>query len=74
LARRRKILLRFPDYHKTALVFPHLDFDTFCKRNEIRVRGGGKRIPKSVYQQMLSIYEVVQESEGFDTINQIILK
>ncbi len=74
LARRRKILLRFPDYHKTALVFPLLDFDTFCKRNEIRSNGGGKYIPLSVYQQMLSIYESVQDAEGFDLINQAIPK
>lgn len=70
-ARRRKVLLRFPDYVKHALVFPLLDYETFCKRNERRSRSGGKHIPLSVHGQMCSVFEEVEHAEGFDSVTHL---
>jgi predicted kinase len=68
LSRRRKVLNRFPGYFKVAVILPLPDFETFCLRNEKRKTEGGKYLPVSVYGQMLSIYDSVNDSEGFDVI------
>lgn len=68
-ARRRKVLLRFSNHYKIALVFPVLDIVAFTSRNEERKNSEGKYIPTSVYHQMVSLYEPVSDEENFDRVH-----
>jgi predicted kinase len=66
--RRKSNLLKFPNFHKIAVVFPHLSDEEIRQRNEVRTLTEGKSIPVSVIKDMVSQFEVPTKSEGFDDI------
>ena len=66
--RRKSNLLKFPNFHKMAVVFSHLSDDEIKQRNEVRTLSEGKSVPVSVIKDMVSQFEVPTKSEGFDDI------
>ena len=68
IARRRKLLLRFPEHKKICIVIPLIDISTCKTRNEARYKQTAKFIPEKVFLEMLEMYEAVSSAEGFDLI------
>lgn len=67
--RRRKVRLRLEKSHYCiALVLPLLDIQEFTHRNTQREIEEKKKIPMSVFESMLALFEKVEEDEGFEAI------
>jgi len=67
--RRRKVRLRLEKSHFCiALIMPLLDIQEFTHRNTQRELEEQKKIPLSVYESMLALFEKVEEDEGFEAI------
>jgi predicted kinase len=68
IKRRRKVMLRFPDYAKICLLLPLISFEEFCIRNLIREKESAKKVPEKLYHEMLNLFEVPTQEEGWDLI------
>lgn len=71
--RRRKISLRFTNYYKIALIMPLLNESEFIKRNLNRFEKRGKKLPNSLFHEMISIYEEVAIDEDFELIVKLVV-
>ena len=68
IKRRRKVMLRFPDYARICLQLPLISFEEFCSRNLQREKESGKIVSEKLYHEMMSLYEPPTETEGWDLI------
>jgi predicted kinase len=69
--RRKMILSKCKHYYKIAIVFPLIDVDEFKRRNEERRNKGGKSLSDAVFREMIDMYELVGDDEGFHMIHHI---
>jgi predicted kinase len=69
-SKRRKFNLSFfgQEYYKLAVIFPILKEEEYIKRNSKRSEEESKTIPLKVIKSMISSYQPVSKSEGFDKI------
>ena len=56
------------DYTKVAVIFPILEWDEYRKRNTKRQQEEMKFIPENVIKNMISSYQPINPSEGFDKV------
>lgn len=56
------------DYLKVAVIFPILEWDEYRRRNLKRQQEEKKSIPEQVIKNMISSYQPINPSEGFDKI------
>lgn len=56
------------DYTKVAIIFPILEWDEYKRRNEKRQQEENKSIPEHVIKNMISSYQPIKHSEGFDKV------
>jgi predicted kinase len=56
------------DYAKVAVIFPILEWDEYRKRNTKRQQEEMKFIPENVIRNMISSYQPINPSEGFDKV------
>lgn len=56
------------EYTKIAIIFPILEWDEYMKRNEKRKKEEFKFIPEHVLRNMISSYQSIRETEGFDRV------
>jgi predicted kinase len=69
IKRRRKINLRIPpEYVKLAIQLPVPSLDDYEQRNQNRRDLTGKHISRKVFEEMMNLFEPVNEDEGFDQI------
>jgi predicted kinase len=67
--RRSHNLNHFGDeYTKVAVIFPILEWDEYRKRNIKRQQEEMKFIPEQVIRNMISSYQPINPSEGFDKV------
>jgi len=67
--RRSHNLSRFgSDFTKVAVIFPILEWDEYRKRNIKRQQEEMKFIPEQVIRNMISSYQPINPSEGFDKV------
>ena len=67
--RRSHNLSRFgSDFTKVAVIFPILEWDEYRKRNAKRQQEEMKFIPENVIKSMISSYQPINPSEGFDKV------
>lgn len=67
--RRSHNLNHFGDeYTKVAVIFPILEWDEYRKRNIKRQQEEMKFIPEQVIRNMISSYQPINPSEGFDRV------
>ena len=69
-SKRRKSNLNYFDdsYTKIAVIFPMLSEDEIKERNRKRVIEENKNIPESVIKNMISSYQSISPSEGFNKV------
>ena len=67
-SKRRKGNLDYfgDEYYKVGVIFPLLSDEEFIKRNTKRVEDENKNIPMSIVKRMISQYQPIRSSEGFD--------
>jgi hypothetical protein len=53
---------------KVAVIFPILEWDEYRKRNTKRQQEEMKFIPENVIKNMISSYQPINPSEGFDKV------
>jgi predicted kinase len=68
---RKRHLMKFEGYEKTAIVFPKLEIEEYGRRNNKRKVEENKSIPLSVMVSMIDSWEEVSLDEGFDKIIKI---
>jgi predicted kinase len=68
IARRRKVMLRFPEHKKICIVMPLIDIAAYKLRNEERFKASAKKIPEKVFVEMLAMYEKIGDEEFFDLV------
>ena len=56
------------DYLKVAVIFPILEWDEYRRRNLKRQQEEKKSIPEQVIKNMISSYQPINPSEGFDKV------
>jgi predicted kinase len=56
------------DYAKVAVIFPILEWEEYRKRNTKRQQEEMKFIPENVIKNMISSYQPINPSEGFDKV------
>ena len=67
--RRISTLIRFnKEYYKIAIVFPIITKDDFSVRNDKRNKEEKKIISIKLYDEMVNLFELVNEEEGFDKV------
>ena len=67
--RRISTLIRFnKEYYKIAIVFPIITKDDFSVRNDKRNKEEKKFISIKLYDEMVNLFELVNEQEGFDKV------
>ena len=67
--RRMSTLTRFNNnYYKIAIVFPIITKDDFLLRNDKRNQEEKKFISIKLYDEMVNLFELVNEDEGFNKI------
>jgi hypothetical protein len=67
--RRISTLARFnKEYYKIAIVFPIITKNDFSVRNDKRNKEEKKIISIKLYDEMVNLFELVNEEEGFDKV------
>lgn len=67
--RRKKNLNYFSDdYYKLAVIFPILSDEEYKRRNDKRIQEENKDLPMHVIKSMISSYQPIKETEGFDRV------
>ena len=66
--RREQSLSYFKGYYKIAIIFPILSKEEYIKRDKKRSSEEMKSIPMGVINNMISSYQVISKSEGFDKV------
>lgn len=69
-SKRRKYNLSFfgSEYYKLAVIFPILKDEEYVVRDKKRTEEENKSIPMQVIKGMISSYQPVNKSEGFDKV------
>lgn len=67
--RRKQNLNYFSDnYYKLAVIFPILSDEEYKRRNDKRIQEENKDLPMHVIKSMISSYQPIKETEGFDRV------
>jgi len=66
--RRKYNLSFFEDHYKLAVIFPILSDQEYDLRNKKRTQEENKTIPFHVIKNMISSYQPIKETEGFDRV------
>jgi predicted kinase len=67
--RRTEHLKNFgEDFYKVAVVFPILKWEEYQRRNEKRLIDENKHIPEGVIKSMISSYQPIKDTEGFNKV------
>lgn len=56
------------DYYKLGIIFPILSDEEYEKRNKKRIEEENKDLPMHIIKRMISQYQSVRESEGFNKV------
>lgn len=69
-SKRRKQNLNYfsDDYYKLAVIFPILSDEEYKRRNDKRIQEENKDLPMHVIKSMISSYQPIKETEGFDRV------